>query len=104
MLAVNGRAKEELEKILSSKADNPQAVMRLITGHPGEFNLVMDVEMPDDDIVEHNNSKVLLVDHKLDSSLGEYTLAFEDKKFVMVKGPLSGFNKSVVTLYGKERK
>ena len=104
MLAVNGRAKDELEKILSATVDNPEAVMRLITSQPGEFDLVMDVEMPDDRIVEHNDSKVLLVDHKLASSLGEYTLAFEDKKFVMAKGPLSGFNKSVVTLYGKERK
>jgi len=104
LLAVNGRAKEELKKILSARADNPQAVVRLITSRPGEFNLVMDVETPDDHVVEHKDSKVLLVDYELASRLGEYTLAFEDKKFVMAKGPLSGFNKSVVTLHGEKRK
>jgi len=93
LLAVNGRAKEELKKILSARADNPQAVVRLITSRPGEFNLVMDVETPDDHVV-----------YELASRLGEYTLAFEDKKFVMAKGPLSGFNKSVVTLHGEKRK
>ena len=104
MLAVNGRAKEELKRILSAKADNPQVVVRLITSHPGEFCLGIDVETPDDHVVEHKGSKVLLVDHELANSLEGYTLAFEDKKFVMAKGPLSGFNKSVVTFHGKERK
>jgi hypothetical protein len=104
LLAVNGRAKEELKRILSAKAGNPQAVVRLITSHPGEFGLVMDMETPDDNVVEYEDSKVLLVNHELASSLEEYTLAFEDKKFVMAKGPLSGFNKSVVMFNGKERK
>jgi hypothetical protein len=104
LLAVNGRAKEELIRILSTKADNPQAVVRLITSRPGEFCLGIDVETPDDHIVEHKGSKVLLVNHELANSLEGYTLAFEDKKFVMAKGPLSGFNKSVVTFHGKDRK
>ena len=104
MLAVNGRAKEELKRILSAKVDNPQAVVRLITSRPGEFDLGIDVEMPGDYVVEHRSVKVLLVEHELASSLEGYTLVFEDKKFIIAKGPLSGFNKSVVTFNGKERK
>jgi Fe-S cluster assembly iron-binding protein IscA len=104
LLAINGRAKEELEKIHSKKMDNPQVVLRLIVSRPGEFGLGMDVETPNDHVVEHNGSKILIVDQELAESLEEYTLAFEDKQFVMAKGPLSGFNKSVVPLDEKERK
>lgn len=101
MLAVNGRAKEELKKLLSARAEDPQVVVRLMPGRPGEFGLWLDLEMPHDRVVEHEGLKVLLVDSELDDSLEDYTLAFEDKKFVMAKGPLSGFNKSVVAFHGK---
>jgi hypothetical protein len=100
LFAVNRPAKEELKRILSDQADNPQIVVRLIPGRPGEFGFKMDTETTDDHIVEHEGSKVLLVNHELADTLEEYTLAFEDKKFVMAKGPLSGFNKSVVIFYG----
>jgi Fe-S cluster assembly iron-binding protein IscA len=101
LLTVNGRAKEELQKILSTKTENPQDILRLVTKHPGEFSLGMDAETPDDHAIEHKGIKVLLVDRELANRLGEYTLAFEDKEFVMAKGPLSGFNKSVVTFQSK---
>jgi hypothetical protein len=101
LLAINGRAKEELEIIHSKKMDNPQVVLRLIASCPGEFGLSMDTETPDDYVFEHNGSKVLIVDQELAENLEEYTLAFEDKKFVMAKGPLSGFNKSIVPFHGK---
>lgn len=100
MFAVNRPAKEELKRILSDQADNPQTVVRLIPGRLGEFGFKMDAETADDHIIEHEGSKVLLVNHELADTLEEYTLAFEDKKFVMAKGPLSGFNKSVVIFYG----
>ena len=100
MFAVNRRAKEELKRILSDNVDNPQVIVRLIRGRPGEFGFKMDTETTDDHIVEHEGLKVLLVGHELANTLEEYTLVFEDKKFVMAKGPLSGFNKSVVIFYG----
>jgi Fe-S cluster assembly iron-binding protein IscA len=102
LLTVNGRAKEELQKILSTKTESHQDIVRLVTNRPGEFGLGMDAETPDDHVIEHNGLKVLLVDRELANRLGEYTLAFEDKEFVMAKGPLSGFNKSVVTFRSKE--
>lgn len=101
MLAVNGRAKDELKRIIYDKADNPRAIVRLISSRPGEFGLGVDVETPHDRVVEHEGLKVLVVDSELDDSLKDYTLAFEDKKFVMAKGPLSGFNKSVVAFHGE---
>jgi hypothetical protein len=104
LLAVNGRAKDELRRIIFSRTENPQAAVRLITSRPGEFGLQMDTATTDDHVVEHDGKNVLLVDHELSNTLGEYTLAFEDKKFVMAKGPLSGFNKRAVTFYGEKGK
>ena len=104
MLAITGRAKDELKKILSVNVENnPEAGMRLTSSGPDIFGLVIDVELPGDYVVEQNGSKVLLVEHELANRLKEYTLAFEDKKFIMAKGPLSGLNKSEVTLNIKER-
>ena len=56
----------------------------------------MDLEKPDDHVIEREGTKILLVDNELAGNLGEYTLAFEGKDFIMAKGPLSGFNKRVV--------
>ena len=104
MLAVTGRAKDELNKILSDYVENnPEAGMRLMASDLDDFSLVIDVEMPGDYVVKQNGSKVLLVEHELSNILKEYTLAFENKKFIMAKGPLSGLNKSEVTLNIKER-
>jgi hypothetical protein len=99
LFAIDGRAKEELIKILSVESDSHPKIARLITNQPGEFRLGLDLEKPNDQVIGHKGSKVLLVDNELASDLGEYTLAFEGKDFVMAKGPLSGFNKSVVKFY-----
>lgn len=104
MIRVTERAKEELKRMLSAKLDNPQAAWRLTASGPDKFVLGMDVAVPGDQVVEHEGSKVLLVEQDLADRLQEHTLAFEYKKFIIAKGPLSAFNKSVVTFSGKERK
>jgi Fe-S cluster assembly iron-binding protein IscA len=98
MLAVNGRAKEELNRILAVRTDSPQKIVRLSASPPNRFRLAMDSEKPDDRVIEHEGAKILVVDNQVASNLGDYTLAFENKNFIMAKGPLSGFNKSVVML------
>ncbi len=105
MLKVNQRAKEELKRILSTEGDNPQAGVRLFASGQDNFGLGLDVEKPGDQVVKHEGLKVLLVDNELAPRLDGYTLDFEGKKeFVMAKGPLSGFNTSMVTLNLDERK
>jgi len=104
MIGVTERAKAELKKILSATADNPKIALRLDAKSPNGFALGTDVEVPGDQVVEYGGSRVLLLEHKLAASLKEYTLTFEDKEFVIVKGPLSGFNKNVVTLDVRKNK
>ena len=78
MIAVTERAKEELKKMLSDKVDNLQAGLRLNPSSAGHFGLSIDVEMPGDQVVEHEGSKVLLVEQGLASSLEGITLDVED--------------------------
>ena len=90
MIAVTQRAKKELRKKLSVKADNPQAALRLTTPFPGQFGLSIDVEMPGDQVVEHKGSKVLLVEPGLAGHLEGHTLDIEDTadgpKLVILEG------------------
>ena len=60
MLAVTERAKEELKRMLSAKADNPQAGLRLTPSSPNKFALGIDTEMSGDQVVMHEGLKVLL--------------------------------------------
>ena len=79
MIDVTERAKQELKKILSAKVDNPLAGLRLITSGPrGQFGFSIDVEMPGDQVVEYEGSKVLLVEDELATRLKGNTLDMED--------------------------
>ncbi len=79
MLAVTDLAKEELKKILFQKVDHPLAGIRLIRGEqPDSFGLTIDIEIPGDDVVEFNGSKVLIVDHELSKDLDGNILDIED--------------------------
>jgi len=77
MIDVTERAKQELKKILSSKVDNPLAGLRLSTSG-GQFAFSIDVEMPGDQVVEYEGSKVLLVEGELATRLEGHTLDIED--------------------------
>ncbi len=104
MIGITGRAKVELKKIMSAIADSPQLAFRLTANGPDKFVLFTDVEASGDKAVEYGGSKVLLLENKLAARLNEHTLAFENKEFVIVKGPLSGIDKNVVTLDMGKRK
>lgn len=77
MIAVTERAKGELKKILSEKVDNPLAVLRLSPIQKG-FGLRLDVEMPDDHVIKHENSKILVVEQALADTLENVTIDVED--------------------------
>ena len=78
MLAVTERAKEKLKSILLSKVDNPQAALRLTATGQGQLGLMVDVETPGDEVVEHQGSKVLLIEKELATRLEGTTLDVED--------------------------
>ena len=104
MLSVTGQAKVELRKLLTDHADHPEMALRLTSSTAGQFGLIVDIETAGDQVVEDEGYEVLLVEPGLAAKLEEHVLAFENKNFVIVKGPLSAFNKSVVTLNGKGEK
>jgi Fe-S cluster assembly iron-binding protein IscA len=77
MIAVTERAKQELKKMLSDRVDNPLAVLRLTKSNEG-LGLILDVEMPGDKVVKHEDSKVLVVETPLADGLQGVTLDVED--------------------------
>lgn len=78
MLAVTDLAKQELKKILFGKVDHPFAGIRLIRGEqPDNFGLTIDIEMPGDEVVKYDGSKVLIVDHELSEDLDGNILDIE---------------------------
>lgn len=78
MIEVSERAKQELKRILMDHVDNPQAGLRLTASEPSQFGLGLDVEMPDDQVVEHEGSKVLLVTKELAVSLQGITMDVQE--------------------------
>lgn len=81
MIKVTERAKQELKKTLSDNVDTPGAGLRLIARDGGQLGLGVDVENPnDDEVVEFEGSKVLMVEKTLADTLNEITLDVEDTK------------------------
>ena len=93
MLDVTERARQELKKLLSANVDDPQMGLRLTTTDTGHFGLSVDTEAPDDQVVEHEGSKVLLVEQELVDQLEGVTIDVEDTpegpKLAIFKSPQS---------------
>ncbi|HEY82972.1 MAG TPA: hypothetical protein G4O01_06770 [Dehalococcoidia bacterium] len=89
MVGVTERARQELKRILLENVDNPQAGLRLIADESGRLGLGMDVEMPGDQVVEYEGSKVLLVETELAARLEGVSIDVDDTpdgpKLVLVK-------------------
>jgi len=78
MIGVTDRAKQELLKILFDKVDMPQARLRLTSGDEGQLGLGIDIEMPGDEILEYEGSKLLVVERDLAASLNGIVLDVDD--------------------------
>ena len=78
MINVTERAHKELERILTSSTDNWYARLRLISGGHGRLELDIDIEMPGDEVVEHEGSGLLVVEQELAASLDGFILDVED--------------------------
>lgn len=90
MLTVTELAKQELKKILFQKVDNPLAGIRLIrVEQPDDFGLTIDIEIPGDEVVKYDGSKILIVDHELSKDLDGNILDIEDeaqvRNFVVIE-------------------
>ena len=78
VIEVSERAKQELKRILMDHVDNPQAGLRLTASEPSQFGLGLDVEMPGDEVVEHEGAKVLLVTKEVAESLQGITMDVQE--------------------------
>jgi len=90
MVTVTERAKEELKDILlAAEVSEPEISLRLAPTAPGQFGLVPDKEQEGDQIVEHEGTKVLLVEAELVAPLEGVTIDCQDSpegpRLVMTK-------------------
>ena len=74
MIGVTESAKQELKKMLSENPDDPQASFRLIQNSEGQLGLGIGVEQEGDNVVEFEDTKVLLVEEGLGVSLEGFTM------------------------------
>ena len=78
MLTVTEEAKQILKEKLLASTDDPELVLRLKGGPGGQLGLVLDKETPGDDVVEHEEAKVLLIGGELADVVDGLTLTTED--------------------------
>ena len=74
MIDVTKRARQELKRILTETVDMPQARLRLMDRGRGKLGLGIDIEVPGDQIVEYEGSKVLIIEPGLAANLKGVTL------------------------------
>jgi Fe-S cluster assembly iron-binding protein IscA len=78
VINVTQRAGKELMKILNSHVDNWYARLRLVSRGEGRIGLGIDIEMPGDEVVECEGTRVLVVARELAASLDGVTIDAED--------------------------
>ena len=74
MINVTVRAKRELKKLLSQKADWSYARLRLMDRGKGILGLGIDIELPGDQVVEYQGVKVLNVSPELAKKVDGITI------------------------------
>jgi len=80
MLNVTEGAKQMMKEALAAKTDDPELGLKLVANESGQFTLVLGQEKEGDQVVEHEGSKVLLIDRELSVLLEGRTLDCEDSR------------------------
>jgi hypothetical protein len=78
MINVTERAKVELKKLLDTSVDWPGARLRLLERKSGSLGLGVDIDHKDDEFVEYEGQKLLIVDNSLATRLDCITLDVDD--------------------------
>ena len=78
MLTVTEDAKQILKEKLLANTDDPEMCLRLKGEPGGQIGLVLDKETLGDDVVEHEETKVLLIGGELADVVDQLTLTTED--------------------------
>lgn len=79
MIEVTERAKAELKNILDAHVDYPLACLRLMANEQGTIGLSIDVEMPDDAVIEYQGTKLLVIKKEIADQLENIAIDVEDK-------------------------
>lgn len=78
MLTVTESAKQLLKEALTAHSDDPKAVLRLSFEPSGKFRIFPDKEVEGDQVVEHEDTKILLVASELAPVVEGVTLDVQD--------------------------
>jgi Fe-S cluster assembly iron-binding protein IscA len=78
MIEVTERAKKELKKLLTDSVDHPNACLRLRNNNEGRLGLGIDIEMPNDRVIEYEEATLLVVEPELADSLKDVAIDVED--------------------------
>jgi Fe-S cluster assembly iron-binding protein IscA len=78
MLTVTEGAKQLLKEMRRVHSDDPEACLRLSVDSDGQFGLALDSALEEDQVVEHEGAKVLLVTPGLATALEGNTLDVQD--------------------------
>ena len=65
MIEITDDAKKELKKILAENAEDPNMSLRLTMSEEGGLGLMIDEVMPDDNIVEYEGTRVLVIEETI---------------------------------------
>ncbi len=91
MVGVTKAGLAELKRILDEHTDNAQAGLRLTTDQSGTLGLTIDVETAEDQILEHEGSKLLIIEQNLAASLEGIAIDIDEtsegNKLVMTSEP-----------------
>jgi hypothetical protein len=77
MLTATESAKRELKRILIARTEDPDLSLRL-EGEPGQFSIKLDKEVSGDQVLEYEDSKVLLLEPALAFLLEEANIDVQD--------------------------
>jgi Fe-S cluster assembly iron-binding protein IscA len=78
MIDITERAKQELKRLLNAKVDWPGARLRLIDRGQGELGLGIDIEAPDDYVLEYEGAGLLIIEPQLSKNPKLITLDVDD--------------------------
>ena len=78
MVGVTEAGLVELKRILDEHTNNAQAGLRLTTDQSGTLGLTIDVETAEDQVLEHEGCKLLIIEQNLATSLEGVTIDIEE--------------------------
>ena len=78
MISVTKRAQQELKRLLTATVDYPGACLRLVDRGQGRLGLGIDIEEPDDQVVEDEGRTLLIIEPELANNIHQITLDVDD--------------------------